>query len=78
MSHTSTFTKPIFAGLFTTLGTTLSNGFEDLQMNVSSFILHAQLGQLKRALLRMTDHQLAEVGITRTQINAHAEKLMNV
>lgn len=45
---------------------------------LSMVILHMQVSRMKSVLHQMSDTQLEHVGIKRSQINAHAEKLMDV
>lgn len=44
---------------------------------VQDALLAAQIGRMFKALGDLTDEQLAEIGITRRDIPAYAEKLVN-
>ena len=58
--------KPVgFAALGVTIGTTMKNALRAIQR-----------GQMVRALTQMSDEHLAELGLTRSDIPAHAEKLL--
>lgn len=45
---------------------------------LSMAILHMQVGRMKSVLHQMSDSDLEHIGITRSQINAYAETLMDV
>ncbi len=46
--------------------------------SLSMAVLHMQVSRMKSVLHQMSDTQLEHIGITRSQINAHAESLMDV
>lgn len=56
----------------------LSDFGANMLNNISMAILHLQVSRMKSVLHQMSDAQLDQIGIKRSQINAHAETLMEV
>ncbi len=68
--HSSIVERPITKWFTDTLVSTTEN--------LSSMLLHMQVGRMKSALNQLSNAQLEQIGITRDQIDAHAERLMGV
>lgn len=66
-----------YTALFSGLAAAVSKFFVRLRINGASWLRALQLARMKSVLMSMSDEQLAQIGIIRTEISRYAKSLMS-